>query len=138
MVKPFDFNLVNLILTTDSGQYYVQGFANGSKIKAERNTDKYVPHVGAKGDTTYARSNDNSGTITFTLKTDSDSNKVCNNLSKGDTTFDVQIVDGNDSSKSHAGGTDCVIMKPAPYERGAEIDGEEWTIAVPNLEVDYD
>jgi hypothetical protein len=136
MIRPYNFKNVNLILNSEAGQHYVTGFANGSEIVAERNSDKYTPHVGAKGDTTFAATNDDSGTITFTLKTDSPSNKVLSKLSKGDTTFDTQIVDGNDNSKGYAGGTDCIIMKPANFSRGAEIGEREWVIGVPNLDME--
>lgn len=137
-VVPYDFTKVNLILTSDAGQTYVTGFANGSTIDAERKSDKYTPHTGAKGDTTYAKNNDNSGTIKFKLKIDSPSNAVLNTLSQGDTTFDCQIVDGNNSTKSKVSATDCIIMKPATYSRGAEITDSEWAIGCPSISTEFD
>lgn len=132
-MRPYDFSLVNLIINHGQGTHYLTGFANGSSINVARNSDKYTPHVGAKGDTSYAKTNDNSGTIVFTLKHDSPSNKVLSRLSKGDDTFTTQLVDGNDTGKAKAGGSECVIMKPSDMSRGAEIGEREWTIAVPNL-----
>lgn len=137
-VKPYDFKNVNLILTDSTGQqHYMTGFASGSTIDAERKSDKYTPHVGAKGDTTYAKNNDNSGTIKFKLKIDSPSNAVLNTLSQGDTTFDTQIVDANDQTKSQVSATDCIIMKPATYTRGSEISDSEWTIGCPAIDIQY-
>ncbi|NEZ47782.1 DUF3277 family protein [Clostridium niameyense] len=138
MVKPYSPELVNLIITHSRGTHYVTGYSNGSEITCERESDKYIKHTGMKGDTTYARSLDKSGTITFSLKTDSPSNKILNQLSEGDTTFDAQLVDGNDVSKAKAGGIDCVIMKPANMVRGPEVGEQEWVIAVPSLEIKYE
>lgn len=137
-MTPYDFNKVNLIINYSGGQHYVTGFANGSTIDAEKKSDKYTPHTGAKGDTSYAKNNDNSGTIKFKIKMDSPSNKILNFLTQGDQTFDAQIVDANDSSKGKAGGSDCVILKGANFTRGAAIQDQEWTIGVPNLNVEYD
>lgn len=132
---PYDFNLVNLIINYTGGSHYVVGYSNGSDITVSRSSDKYTPHVGAKGDTSYAKTNDNSGTIVFTLKHNSPSNRVLSQLSKGDNTFSVQLVDGNNESRAKAGGSECVIMKPADMVRGAEIGEREWTISVPNLDM---
>ncbi|SHJ29025.1 phage structural protein [Clostridium magnum] len=133
----YDFNNVNLIISYSGGQHYVTGFSNGSQIEAERKSDKWTPHTGAKGDTTYAKNNDNSGTIKFKIKIDSPSNAVLNVLNQNDETFQAQIVDGNDSTNGKAGGSNCVIMKPANFSRGTEITDNEWTIAVPNLNIEY-
>lgn len=132
---PYDFNLVNLIINYSGGTHYITGFSNGSTIDVARNSDKYTPHVGAKGDTTYAKTNDNSGTMVFTLKHDSSSNRILSRLAASDETFSVRLVDANDSGKAKAGGSDCVIMKPADMSRGSEIGEREWTIAVPNLDM---
>lgn len=132
---PYDFNLVNLIINYSGGTHYVTGFSNGSTIDVARNSDKYTPHVGAKGDTTYAKTNDNSGTMVFTLKHDSSSNRILSRLAASDETFSARLVDANDSGKAKAGGSDCVIMKPADMSRGSEIGEREWTIAVPNLDM---
>ena len=135
---PYDFTLVNLIINYSGGQHYVTGFANGSTIDAEKKSDKYTPHTGAKGDTSYAKNNDNSGTIKFKVKMDSPSNKVLNLLAQGDQTFDTQIVDANDSSMGKAGGSDCVVLKGANFIRGSAIQDQEWTIGVPNMNIEYD
>lgn len=132
---PYDFNLVNLIINYSGGTHYVTGFSNGSTVDIARNSDKYTPHVGAKGDTTYAKTNDNSGTIVFTLKHDSNSNRILSRLAASDETFSARLVDANDGGKAKAGGSDCVIMKPADMSRGSEIGEREWTIAVPNLDM---
>jgi hypothetical protein len=134
----YSFQDVNLLIKSSLGSHFVTGFSNGSTITAARNSDKYTPHVGAKGDTTYAKTNDNSGTIVFTLKHDSPSNKILYQLAASDDSFFAQIVDGNDISRSKAGGGECVIMKPADYARGTEIAEQEWTISIPNLDMKYE
>lgn len=132
-------NKVNLIITTGAAQFYVTGFSSGSAITAEKAKDKYTGHTGIKGDVTYAKNNDNSGTIKFKTKIDShDTNQQLYQLAQSDDTFDVSIIDANDSSKSKVTAKDCVIQKPANYERSAEIKDGEWTIGCPSMDIQYD
>ena len=134
-MKAYNAKLVNVIITYKGEKHFVTGFAKGAVIKAEKNSEKYKGHTGMKGDTTYAATNDDSGKIEFPLKTDSPSNAFLDRICKDDETFDIEVVDGNDSTRGEAGGTDCVINKQAPWERSNEIKDRKWVVLVPNLDM---
>ncbi len=140
-MNTYDFDKVNLILTDQDGnQYIITGFANNSTIDAEYKNDAYTPHIGAKGgdDAAFAVNNDHSGTVKFKIMNTSDSNKILTTLYNSRDTFATKIVDGNDLGKSEVSGAECVMQKPAPWSRGEEIQGQEWTIGVLNLVTNYD
>ncbi len=139
-MKVFDFDKVNMILTNAEGeQAILSGFANGSTIEAEYKNDAFTAHIGAKGmnDAAYAKNNDHSGTVKCTIMNTSESNKVLMDFYNSSSTFSLQIVDGNDLGKSEVSGEECVVEKPATWSRGAEIEGQEWTIGVLNLVINY-
>lgn len=136
--KSYDMKNVNLLITTSASQFYVTGFSSGSSITAEKSKDKYTIHTGIKGDSSYAKNNDNSGTIKFKIKIDSQSNGPLYALAQSDETFNAAIIDANDSSKSKVNAADCVIQKPANYERSAELKDGEWTIGCPSMDIQYD
>ena len=139
-MKVYNFNKVNLIISSSSGQFYVTGFKEGTNIEAERESDKFTIHKSAKGDrVAFAATNDRSGTIQFTLMSDSNlCNKELQKLADAEEEFDAQIVDGNDTTKSNVTATTCVIKKPAKYDRGQEITDSQWVIWAGIMEMDYD
>lgn len=129
MADTFDFKKVSVIVDGS----YITGFHDGSVIKAEKNEDNVVPHVGAAGDVTYSETNNNTGQITLTLKQTSTSLPRLVSLAKSKTTFPVQVVDANTNS-FRAGGTTARIMRTPSAEWGSEVAGVEVTIHV----ADYD
>lgn len=133
MSVTYDSKKVNLIVNYSGGTHAITGFAEGSEIAIARNSEAYTQHKGIKGDVDFAETNDNSGTITITLKHTSASNRVLTEIFNNREQFDCYVVDGNDFSKTKDGGSDCVIQKPADKSFGAEIGEREWVIAVPNL-----
>jgi hypothetical protein len=136
-MQAYDFKKVNLILTVNGQQIYITGFASGSTIDVAHKSDKYTPHIGAKGDVSYAKSNDQSGTITFKTKSDSPSNPFLYSLDEADDEFDVLIVDGNDIGASKVNSSQCVMQKPADYTRGSDIQALTWTIGCAVVKTTY-
>ncbi len=139
-MKVFDFDKVILTITESDGTQTIgTGFANNSTINAEYKNDAYTPHIGAKGmdDAAFAKNNDKSGTVKFKIMNTSDFNKTLTKLYNSSETFALDILDGNDLGKSEVKGAECVIQKPAPWTRGADIQGEEWTVGVLNLVMNY-
>lgn len=134
-MKAYNAKLVNVIVTYKGEKHFVTGFSKGSEIKCSKNSDKYKGHTGMKGDTTFAATNDDSGKIELSLKTDSPSNALFDRICKDDETFDIEVVDGNDTTKGEANGKDCVINKQADWSRSNEIKDRKWVILVPNLEM---
>lgn len=131
--KAYNVRNVTMIITYKGQKHYVNGFSKGSEIKCSKNSERYKGHTGMKGDTTFAATNDDSGKIEFSLKTDSPSNALFDEICEEDECFDVEVVDGNDMTRGEAKGTDCVINKQSDWSRGNEIKDRKWVIAVPNL-----
>lgn len=136
----YDFKKVNLILASSGYTYVVTGFANNSNIDAEYKNDAYTVHVGAKGgdDVAYAVNNDRSGTIKFKLMDTSPSCAILMRLYRNRVNFSTSIVDGNDTTKSTVKSSNCVIEKPGTYSRGNDVQGQEWTIGCPDLDIEYE
>lgn len=111
--------------------HIITGFASGTHITAERDTDAFTDDVGADGFVTRVRSNDERGTITVTLVAASPSNQVLNNLMvidqvSGRASGNLELVNLNDTTL--IGATDAWIMKPANYESGDSASNREWKI----------
>ncbi len=120
----YDFKKVSVIVDG----FIITGYMDGESIQTEFNEDSVVPHVGAAGDVTYAESNDETGTITLTLKQTSVTNAFLRALRKSKKLFQTQIVDANDGFR--AGGTECRIIKSPERTWGSEVGGLEWPIHV--------
>jgi hypothetical protein len=129
-VNTYDFKKVSVIVNG----HHVVGFHDGSVVKAEKNEDNVIPHVGADGGVTYTESNDNTGTITITLKQNSSSLPYLINLAKQKKTFPVQVIDANDN-KLKAGGSQARILRTPAVEWGAEIAGVEVQIHVADFDL---
>lgn len=129
-MQTFDFKKVSTIVDGN----FIVGFMDGTGIAAEKNEDNITPHVGADGGVTYAESNDNTGTITLTLRQNSPSLSALIKLSQSKKTFPAQIIDSNDN-KMKAGGNHCRILKTPSAEWGSEISGVEVQIYVADYKV---
>ena len=121
-----------------NGQEIV-GFAGGTFITAERSAERYgEPDVGAKGEVTWVRSADDTGTITLTLKHNSVSNAYLTELFREQdepgAEITISVVDRNFEGDVSVGGSDCRIANLPPFTRGAEVETIEWVIRV----ADYD
>lgn len=136
-MSTYDVSKVNVVINYSGGQTYLTGFANGTNIAAERDSDSMAAHKGLKGDVSFSKTNDNSGKITFSLKHDSPDNKLMNQLTSSVEQFQCQVIDGNDDGKVECGGSNCVVLRPANLTRGAEIGAQEWSVYVPNLAFNY-
>lgn len=113
----------------------IVGFAEGTFVTGERSTDRYgEPDVGAKGEVTWVRSADDTGTITITLKHNSASNAYLHQLFQqqdepgGEVT--VSVVDRNFDGDVSVGGSDARIANLPSFSRGAEVEDVEWVIRV--------
>lgn len=114
----------------------IQGFADGSFIKAERDEPAYSLYMGTDGEGTRAKSNNKSGTITLTLTQSSSSNDILSALAQADElsdggVFSVLIKDNSGSSLCEA--TKSYIEKMPAVEFGREVGSREWVIKTDNL-----
>lgn len=120
MAESYDPKKVNVIVNG----LYLTGYMDGTFVSAEKNEDNTIPHIGAHGEVTYAKSADNTGTITVTLKQTSPSLAALMQLANSDVDFPVQVIDAN-SSKRRVGGNECRMLKTPTIEFGAEVSGVE-------------
>lgn len=121
----YDFKKVSVIVDG----VIITGFMDGESIETEKNEDDVAAHVGAAGDVTFSETNDNTGTITLTLKQTSSSLPFLQSLRNSKRLFQTQIVDAN-NSEFRAGGSECRIVKPPSRTWGNEVTGTEWAIYV--------
>lgn len=106
------------------------GFTEGSIVSCERNEDRATPYIGCKGEGAFALSGNNSGTVTISLQQGSPSNKHLKALANAGSQFPVSVIDTNADGGFRAGGTQAMILKEPPDERGSEISENEWEIYV--------
>lgn len=124
-IASYDFKRVSVIVDG----VIITGFMDGESIQTEQNEDDVTPHVGAGGDVTFSETNDETGTITLSLKSTSSSNPFLKSLRNSKETFPISIVDSNDNN-FRAGGNECRIVKPPERAWGSEVTGLEWQIYV--------
>jgi hypothetical protein len=91
---------------------------------------------GADGEQARAKSNDKSGTFTFTLMQTSLSNAILQGFATADElsnngTFPVLIRDNNGSELETA--AIAWVRKPADRGRGKELENREWTVETGEL-----
>lgn len=121
-----------------NGQELV-GFADGTFIQGERSNERYgEPHVGAKGEVTFVRNADDTGTITVTLKHNSASNAFLMQLwreqDEDGTELTVSVIDRNFDNDVSVGGSQAKIANLPAFSRGDEVEDVEWVFRV----ADYD
>lgn len=121
----YDFKKVSVIVDG----VIVTGFMDGDAISAEKTEDDVTTHVGAGGDVTFSESNNETGTITLTLKTTSSTLPYLMDLRNSKALFATQIVDSNNNT-FRAGGNECRIVKSPSRSWGPEVTGAEITISV--------
>ncbi|MBU5214355.1 DUF3277 family protein [Bacillus sp. Gen3] len=121
----YDFKKVSVIVDG----VIITGFMDGESIASEKNEDDVTAHVGAGGDVTFSETNDDTGTITLTLKSTSSSLPYLQSLRKAKKLFSTQVVDSNNQTY-RCGGNECRIVKMPPRNWGNEVTGVEIGILV--------
>jgi len=134
MIRTYDPSEVILIF----GGIPISGFADGTFITVSRENDSFTKSVGASGETSRAKSVDQSGSVVVTLAQTSPSNDVLSGVAKTDelTSLGVlPILCKDNSGRSLFTGGNAWIRKPADAEHSKEISTREWTIDVADLEM---
>ncbi len=138
MLKTYDPARVQISLVgTILGAILISGLAEDSFLKVARNEDTYSGVVGADGkDYTRSKSNNKSGTISFTLQQSADANQFLSQLQALDEaeatgTFTLLIQDNNYNEVYSS--IDCFFSKPPDVDKGKASGEREWTIICPEL-----
>ena len=116
----------------------ISGYADGTFLSVERNTDAFSHTSGADGEIARMASADNSGTITLTLLQTSASNDLLSSLHEADRISNNAkfVVGGEDKNGTTVfSGLEAWIPKLATVEEGNEISNREWRIVVSNLNI---
>ncbi len=116
----------------------IEGFADGTFVLAARNNQTFTSFTGADGEGARSKSNDKSGTVTFTLAQTSASNDVLAAIHNTDEgtglgVFPVQIRDLNGTTLVSA--VTAWVQKPADVEFGREIATREWVLETTSLDI---
>lgn len=127
MIYSFDPKEVNLIYAG----VRITGFADGTFIKLEFNSDRYALTMGADGLGARSKSNDKSGKLTVTLMPNSVGNKVfASAMALDDATNAGALPFALDdpSSGDKFVGLGAWVMKDPGREFGKEISNKEWVL----------
>ncbi len=116
--------------------FMLTGFADGTFVDIERDTDTFEDVAGANGEVARVMKNDKRGNITITLMQTSDDNKTLSNLhladeSTGSGVFPVLVKDN--SGDSIFSGAVCWIKKPAKAGYSKGVETREWSIRAAHL-----
>lgn len=125
----YDPKLVSLIISGLT----TTGFSDGTFITASRiDPETYKIHVGAYGEVARTKSNNQAGTITFTLKKTSPFNKQLDVFKLLPTAFPVMIKNNSDASHIIVA-TSAWISNEPDIEYDVEETGIEWIITCADL-----
>lgn len=120
------------------GGFTLTGFQDGTFITVDRNEDAFSLQVGADGFDTRNKSNNRSGTVTFTPAQTSPSNDILSAIARQDELSNsgvypllIKEVDGTSLFSAEA----AWIKKLPTSEFANEAGGREWVIETGQLEV---
>lgn len=135
MLKTYDFSQVSVIL----GGITLSGFHEGTPVKVAYDEDAFSLLIGADGDGARSKTNNRSGTITFSLLQTSAANAQLSALhaldiagKNGDGVVPLLIKD-NSGFSLHTAQT-AWIKKFADATYGRDTEVREWTIQTDNLD----
>lgn len=132
----YDFNKVDLIFGTRA----LTGFENGTAITAERAEQSFTKKVDIDGSVTRSRSNDKTGTVTFSLSQFSEDNAYLQSILNldertGTGVFPLKIVDKSNPNNELAVSLETWIQKPATRTFEMESTAREWVLE--NADLDF-
>jgi hypothetical protein len=111
----------------------ISGFADGTFITIARaDNEIYKMHVGAYGESARTKNNNETGTITFTLKATSPSNKILDGLKNNPATFPA-LVKNNSTSSFICTSAEAWVNTDPDIEFAAEESMVEWVVMCADL-----
>lgn len=116
----------------------LSGYADGTFIAVERNTESFTLMVGAGGEAARARSRNSSGKITFTLLATSPVNDLLSAVWQADELSGAGV--GPCFVKDVGGTTLCLannawIQKVPKIEYGKEVGTREWVLECESISI---
>lgn len=129
MGQPANFNPKQIIMSFLNVQ--IQGYAEGTFCKVEKNEDAHKLYIGSDGEGAFCETNNESGTITFRLAATSKSNAFLSAAYNAKAGGVVQVKDLNGGSLFFS--SYGKIKKFTPIEYSNEITSNEWVIEAASL-----
>lgn len=126
-----------LVVITFKGNI-ISGFADGTFLMVERDTETFSKVIGASGEVCRVRSLDRSGKATITLLQSSVSNDILSAINTldeltGEGVGAFLVSDLNGTTLLAA--PNAWIEKPASAEFGKELSDREWVLALDQVEM---
>lgn len=115
----------------------VEGFADGTFVTVNRNSQSWTGSSGAGGEHARAKSNDKSGTVELTLMQTSATNDrlsaflLADENANGAGKFGFTLTDANGQTSVAA--LDMWVQQPPALEFGKELSDRVWTLETGNL-----
>jgi hypothetical protein len=113
----------------------ITGFAADSMIKAEKNEDNMLPHVGVLGEVSVAINADNTGKITISLASTSPFIKILADKARANTIAPLSVVNMNKYGVN-VGGTQAFIIKAPDVTIAKEVESQDIEFFVADYSVD--
>ncbi len=117
----------------------ISGFSDGAMVVVEREVDAFTKVVGADGEVSRTRSANKSGSVTITLKQDSDSNSILGAIAALDELTGAET--GPLALTDLAGNTvfaaNCWVKKLPKVEYGKDLTNREWVLECDNIQPEF-
>ena len=113
----------------------ITGFAEDSMIKAEKNEDNMLPHVGVLGEVSVAINADNTGKITISLASTSPFIKILADKARANTIAPLSVVNMNKYGVN-VGGTQAFIIKAPDVTIAKEVESQDIEFFVADYSID--
>lgn len=126
----------NLVFVSIAGRPIDSGRSESEFVSTEYNAEHVAETVGADGETTVARTNNNSGTIKIKLVQTSSGHTLLTQLyamakrTPGGALMDFEVRDINGAMLEHC---ECYFKKPPANPYGANALEREWTLGTGDL-----
>lgn len=134
MLKTFDFKQVANIF----GGRILGGFADGEVITLEPQSDAFSEFVGADGEITRSKSNNNLWILTVRLSQTSDSNDIMTGFYLADKNSNAGVVPylmKDNNGRTLVSCEQAYIKRAPSISMGVETGVREWQIALANPDI---
>lgn len=128
--KTYDSKSVSVIIDGT----YLTGFSE-SMVEVEKDEDNYEVKIGAQGDTTRAKVNNQLGTIKVTLLQTSPQISFLDGLANSGKLVPVTVINAG-TTRETSSATQAFISKPAARKYGNSVEDREYEIKCMDLKLE--
>lgn len=122
----FDPTNIIILVNVNGVETRIEGYADGTYVSVDQNTDDATVTVGADGLAYASYSADQSVNVRLTLQPHSDSNVLLQNLARARQQFGISV---SSPQTGEFGQSECALITTTPnLSYGNEAGTREWTI----------